>query len=122
MQDQKYYPVGTMPADWFFFLACLPLCPIVWFLTAGKYPNYVLCKVYTVVSFVAALCWINVIADELVSLLASLGDILELNHAILGLTVLGCGNSMADLAADMSVTRAGFPNMAVTAVYAGPFF
>ena len=29
---------------------------------------------------------------------------------------------MADLAADMSVTRAGFPNMAVTAAYAGPFF
>lgn len=48
------------------------------------------------------------------SLLASLGDIMRFNHAFLGLTVLGCGNSMADLAADMSVTRAGFPNMAVT--------
>ena len=70
-----------------------------------------------------AFCYrINFVADELVALLATLGDILKLNHAILGLTVLGCGNSMADLAADMSVTRAGFPNMAVTAAYAGPFF
>ena len=60
-----------------------------------------------VFSFVSALFWINVVADELVALLATLGDILHVNHAILGLTVLGCGNSMADLAADMSVTRAG---------------
>ena len=42
--------------------------------------------------------------------------------AILGLTVLAMGNSLGDMAADLSVARGGFPNMAVTACYCGPFF
>lgn len=104
------------------FVVCLPLCYPVWVMTSGPLPSKALVDVYVIFSFISALFWINVVADELVALLASLGDILRVNHAILGLTVLGCGNSMADLAADMSVTRAGFPNMAVTAAYAGPFF
>lgn len=104
------------------FIVCLPLCYPVWLMTSGPLPSKALVDIYVVFSFISALFWINVVADELVALLATLGDILSVNHAILGLTVLGCGNSMADLAADMSVTRAGFPNMAVTAAYAGPFF
>eukprot|EP01043_Picozoa_sp_COSAG02_P043487 COSAG02_NODE_3791_length_6225_cov_13.023996_3_plen_992_part_00 len=104
------------------FIVCLPLCYPVWLMTSGPLPSKALVDVYVIFSFISALFWINVVADELVALLATLGDILRVNHAILGLTVLGCGNSMADLAADMSVTRAGFPNMAVTAAYAGPFF
>lgn len=120
-----YYPFGGLwagQAALVGFVCCLPLCYPVWLATSGPLPSKALVDVYVVVSFVSALFWINVVADELVALLASLGDILDINHAILGLTVLGCGNSMADLAADMSVTRAGFPNMAVTAAYAGPFF
>merc|ERR1711939_192200 len=42
--------------------------------------------------------------------------------AILGLTVLAWGNSIGDLVADLSVARAGSPNMAVTACFAGPLF
>ena len=120
-----YYPFGGLwvgQAALVGFICCLPLCYPVWLATSGPLPSKALVDVYVVFSFVSALFWINVVADELVALLASLGDILHINHAILGLTVLGCGNSMADLAADMSVTRAGFPNMAVTAAYAGPFF
>ena len=104
------------------FLSCVPLCYPVWVMTSGPLPSKALVDIYVVFSFISALFWINVVADELVALLATLGDILQINHAILGLTVLGCGNSMADLAADMSVTKAGNPNMAVTAAYAGPFF
>jgi sodium/potassium/calcium exchanger 6 len=107
-----YYPFGglwTGQAALVGFICCLPLCYPVWVLTSGPLPNKGLVDVFVVVSFISALFWINVVADELVALLATLGDILAINHAILGLTVLGCGNSMADLAADMSVTRAGFP-------------
>lgn len=38
--------------------------------------------------------WINSLADELVTLLNSLGDILGIPKAILGLTVLAWGNSV----------------------------
>merc|ERR1711865_1253900 len=38
------------------------------------------------------------------------------------LTVLAWGNSIGDLVADLSVARAGSPNMAVTACFAGPLF
>ena len=105
-----YYPFGGLwagQAAMLGFICALPLCYPVWVLTSGPLPNETLVQVYVVFSFVSALFWINVVADELVALLATLGDILHVNHAILGLTVLGCGNSMADLAADMSVTRAG---------------
>ena len=105
-----YYPFGGLwagQAAMLGFICALPLCYPVWVLTSGPLPNEMLVQVYVVFSFVSALFWINVVADELVALLATLGDILAVNHAILGLTVLGCGNSMADLAADMSVTRAG---------------
>lgn len=120
-----YYPFGGLwpgQAALVGFIAGLPLCYPVWLMTSGPLPSKALVDIYVVFSFISALFWINVVADELVALLATLGDILKINHAILGLTVLGCGNSMADLAADMSVTRAGHPNMAVTAAYAGPFF
>ena len=63
-------------------------------ITAQPLPSLLLVKVYVVISFIAALFWINVVADELVALLATLGDILKLNHAILGLTgKLACGIS-----------------------------
>ena len=42
--------------------------------------------------------------------------------AVLGLTVLAWGNSIGDLVADVAVARAGSPDMAVTACFAGPLF
>ena len=51
-----------------------------------------------------------------VALLSTFGEVLQeyVDHAILGLTVLAMGNSLGDMAADLSVARGGFPNMAVT--------
>jgi Ca2+/Na+ antiporter len=62
------------------------------------------------------------VAGEAVSVLQSLGLIFELDMAVLGLTVLAWGNSVGDLVADLSVARAGSPDMAVTACFAGPLF
>ena len=61
-------------------------------------------------------------ADELVALLTSFGDILRIPNAILGLTVLAIGNSLGDWAADTAVAKNGFPNMAMSACYGGPLF
>jgi hypothetical protein len=49
--------------------------------------------------FVIAATWIDLIANQLVSLLQFLGVILRIPNYIMGLTVLAWGNSMADLSA-----------------------
>ena len=87
-------------------------------------PHLLVVQVYTVLAFLNALFWIGNIADDLVALLTTFGEIMQqyIDHAILGLTVLAMGNSLGDMAADLSVARGGFPNMAVTACFGGPFF
>jgi sodium/potassium/calcium exchanger 6 len=72
------------------------------------------------VGFLAALLWISMIADELVNLLRSVGKILRLSNAVLGLTVLAVGNSVPDLFANISLAKMGLPNMAVAACFGGP--
>ena len=42
--------------------------------------------------------------------------------AILGITVLAVGNSVADWVADVAVSRAGEPGMAVAACFGAPMF
>ncbi len=101
-----------------FGLVC---CPLVWLNTARKPPK-LLIDIYVVVAFLNALFWIGFVADDLVALLNTLGGVWGLDHAAMGLTVLAMGNSLGDMAADLSVARSGKPNMAVTACYAGPFF
>eukprot|EP01052_Picozoa_sp_SAG31_P022579 SAG31_NODE_1801_length_7238_cov_4.423449_4_plen_245_part_00 len=103
------------------FIAGLLLTPLVYRLTVVTPPS-VLVNLYVVVAFLSALFWINIIADELVSILTTIGVIYKLPPDLLGLTVLAMGNSLGDMAANLAVARGGYPNMAVTACYAGPFF
>jgi solute carrier family 24 (sodium/potassium/calcium exchanger), member 6 len=63
--------------------------------------------------FVMAVTWIDWIADHLVALLAFLGIVCRIPGPILGLTILAWGNSMADLSANMTMTRKGLGNMAM---------
>mmetsp|Transcript_1163 Transcript_1163/g.2414 ORF Transcript_1163/g.2414 Transcript_1163/m.2414 type:complete len:829 (-) Transcript_1163:186-2672(-) len=72
--------------------------------------------------FMVAATWIDAIADKLVALLEFLGLLLRINKAILGLTILAWGNSMADLSANLTMARKGLANMAITACFAGPVF
>ena len=65
--------------------------------------------------FVIAATWIDYVADSLVSLLDFMGIVLHIPGAIMGLTVLAWGNSMADLSANITMARKGLANMAMTA-------
>ena len=73
-------------------------------------------------SFMSSMFWMDMVAGEAVAVLTSLGHMWHMNMAVLGLTVLAWGNSIGDLVADVSVARAGSPDMAVTACFAGPLF
>ena len=103
------------------FLLALPASLLMYFLTRQR-PVQAVTIVYMLVSFVSGLLWLGVVADELVALLTSFGDILRIPNAILGLTVLAIGNSLGDWAADTAVAKNGFPNMAMSACYGGPLF
>jgi len=77
---------------------------------------------FAYVGFIISVVWIYVIANELVSLLKAFGVMFGLTDAVLGLTVLAWGNSLGDLIADTSMTKAGYPRMGYSACFAGPMF
>ena len=70
--------------------------------------------------FVVSISWISTIAGEVVGVLKTLGVILDMSDAILGLTIFAVGNSLGDLVADITVARLGFPVMALSACFGGP--
>ncbi|PWY99156.1 hypothetical protein BCV70DRAFT_201368 [Testicularia cyperi] len=72
------------------------------------------------VGFVVSVMWIMTIVDEVVSILQTVGLIVGLSDAILGLTVFAVGNSLGDLVANVTIARLGHPVMAISACFAGP--
>ena len=70
--------------------------------------------------FLVAISWIATIATEVVSLLKTIGVILDISDSLLGLTVFAVGNSLGDLVADITVARLGYPVMALSACFGGP--
>ncbi|EON64926.1 hypothetical protein W97_04160 [Coniosporium apollinis CBS 100218] len=70
--------------------------------------------------FVVSISWISTIANEVVGVLKTLGVVLNMSDAILGLTIFAVGNSLGDLVADITVARLGYPVMALSACFGGP--
>ncbi|KAL1915038.1 uncharacterized protein VTP21DRAFT_7743 [Calcarisporiella thermophila] len=83
-----------------------------------KIPRHLYLMCY--LGFLAAICWIYIIANEVVAVLKSIGLILGLSDAILGLTIFAMGNSLGDFVANITMARMGFPMMAFSACYGGP--
>lgn len=74
------------------------------------------------IAFAMSVFWISTTAGELLNCLATLGTLLKLPPALLGLTVLAWGNSVGDLVADVALAKAGHPAMAMAGCFAGPMF
>ncbi|PWN49792.1 hypothetical protein IE53DRAFT_387956 [Violaceomyces palustris] len=70
--------------------------------------------------FLVSVMFIMTIVDEVVSILQTVGLIVGLSDAILGLTVFAVGNSLGDLVANVTIARLGHPVMAISACFAGP--
>jgi sodium/potassium/calcium exchanger 6 len=78
--------------------------------------------VYVFLTFGLSIVWIYLAANELVNLLEAIGLVMHLSETILGATVLAWGNSIGDMVADVVMSRAGYPGMAIAATYGGPLF
>ncbi|CAO3634324.1 unnamed protein product [Cunninghamella blakesleeana] len=80
-------------------------------------------RLYWMMSFMGfgmAVIWIYIIANEVVSVLQTVGMALGVSEAILGLTIFAMGNSLGDFVANITIARMGFPLMAMSACFGGP--
>ncbi|XP_064459628.1 mitochondrial sodium/calcium exchanger protein-like isoform X2 [Ornithodoros turicata] len=101
----------------FLVAACLAL--VVFF--TSKYdepPKYH--WIFAYLGFFVAVFWIYGLANEVVSLLKTVGIVIGLSDAFLGMTVLAWGNSIGDFISNLAVARQGYPRMAISACYGGP--
>eukprot|EP00158_Paraphelidium_tribonemae_P005315 Partr_v1_DN27275_c0_g1_i1_m38577 putative calcium exchanger len=99
-------------------LAFIGLCMGLRYTSPYHLPKYH--KLSCIVGFVCAMVWISAVAGEILVILESIGVIMHISQAIIGLTVLAIGNSLADLVADVTIAKMGYPNMAIAACFGGP--
>ncbi|OXV06637.1 hypothetical protein Egran_05596 [Elaphomyces granulatus] len=109
------------------FMSCLLfslICVLIFNLSLkGKsysQPPYRLRLFLALLGFLVGICWVATIANEVVSVLKSLGVIFNISDSLLGLTIFAVGNSLGDLVANITIARLGYPNMALSACFGGP--
>ncbi|KAK0315765.1 hypothetical protein LTR01_001065 [Friedmanniomyces endolithicus] len=95
------------------------LLPLLYFSTPTHQPP-AFRTLLSLVGFLVSIAWISTIAAQVVGALKALAVILNMSHAIMGLTIFAVGNSLGDLVADVTVARLGYPIMALSACFGGP--
>lgn len=76
-------------------------------------------------SFLMSITWTYILAQELISLMASLGIILGISHSVMGLLILAWGNSLGDLFSNVTMAQnggQGGAQVAISGCYSGPVF
>lgn len=73
-------------------------------------------------AFASSVVWMDVLANEAVALMESLGISFSISTGVLGLTVIAVGNSVGDFVADTAVARAGEPKMSIATCFGSPLF
>lgn len=98
---------------------------LVFFTSDGLHPPNKFNFLWLGLGFLMSITWTYILAQELISLLVSMGLIFKISPSILGLTVLAWGNSLGDLVSNVTLAKKGGPRGAQVALcgcYAGPIF
>jgi len=82
----------------------------------------VLCTILSTIGLFMSVIWIYMFACEMVGLLLAWGIIYSIKTSYIGFTVTAWATAFSDLFANLSLTRQGYPEMAVAACIAGPMF
>jgi len=99
--------VGTMVSVTLFFCS-----------NATAQPRYF--NVSVLFAFLMSVVWLDLIANEIVAMLETIGLLLGVSTSILGLTVLAWGNSVGDLVADTATAKAGKVKTAIASCFGSP--
>lgn len=116
--------VGELPVTIFvFFMALLPSVAVFLLSHHSRPPNGRLAgALWVLTAFIMCVTWIYLLASELVVCLETMGEILGIPSAYLGLTVLAWGNSIGDFFSNTALARRGLGEMAIAGCYGGPVF
>lgn len=116
--DQEHPKALIRPTLISLLMSCVGVLIIMTLTTPARPPRWriVLC----LLGFAVSIAWISSIANEVVGVLKTLGVILDISDAILGLTIFAVGNSCGDLVANITVAKLGYPVMALSACFGGP--
>lgn len=118
-KHQNFGSVVVRPLLIALLVSTILLIPLLLTTTPNHRPKAYL-PLLSLAGFVVSIAWISTIASQVVAILKAFAIILNMSHAILGLTVFAVGNSLGDLVADITVARLGYPVMALSACFGGP--
>lgn len=76
----------------------------------------------SLITFIMSLLWIWFVANVLIDLLKVIGLLFNIPDTFLGITVLTFGNSVCDLALNVSLVKGGYGEMALAGSLGGPIF
>uniref|UniRef100_A0A182XYL5 Sodium/calcium exchanger membrane region domain-containing protein n=1 Tax=Anopheles stephensi TaxID=30069 RepID=A0A182XYL5_ANOST len=97
----------------------LPVMIVIFYTSrTDRCPKYH--KLFTLLSFLGCIQVIYVVAQEVVSVLETVGIVLKLSKSVLGLSLLAWGNSVGDLFSNVALARQGYGKMAFAACFGGP--
>jgi len=116
--DESIYN-GELPL-WSYGLAIGAVCGFLTLISTSNDEKPKFYIVFVIYSFAVTIAWLDMIADECVQVAESLGQIMGISQALLGLTILAWGDSVGDLVANTAVARSGKPQAAVSACLAAP--
>jgi hypothetical protein len=80
----------------------------------GRYP------VLMLLGFIMTVVWLDLLANEVVAIIETIGRVSGISTSILGLTVIAIGNSIGDFVADTAAARGADVRMAVAACFGSP--
>ncbi|KAF4553931.1 Cation exchanger-like protein [Elsinoe fawcettii] len=118
-KHQSYTSVLLRPLLIALLVSTILLIPLLLTTTPTHRPKAYL-PILSLAGFIVSIAWISTIASQVVAVLKAFAIILNMSHAIMGLTVFAVGNSLGDLVADITVAKLGYPVMALSACFGGP--